>query len=175
MPLPHSDRMPGTTGGVVVRIVGSVFRGRGRPGDFAWMIEQPDWADALFVFNDNEEQFRAYQRDPADPRACTRGGGNASIRPYRCAKPVRAAGVPTGVGGAGYRALTEAVRDVIDDAVSVVRAVAESEGYQRIVYSAADGSGGLGTGIFEVGDDVKAYIVEQLRRLENESSAADGH
>jgi hypothetical protein len=64
------------------------------------MIEQPDWADALFVFNDNEEQFRAYRRDPADPRGCTRGGGNAAIRPYRCTEPPRAAGIPTGVGGA---------------------------------------------------------------------------
>ena len=57
---------------------------------------------------------------------------------------------------------------------SVVQAVAESEGYRRIVYSAADGSGQLGTGIFDVGDDVRAYIVERLRGLENESFAADG-
>ena len=152
-----------------MQVVGSVFQGRGRPGDFAWMIEQPDWSDALFVFNDNEEQFRAYQRDPADPRGCTRGGGNAAIRPYRCADPPRAAGVPTGAGGAGYGSLTDAVRDVIDDAVAVVRSVAESAGYERIVYSAADDSGRLGTGIFEVGEDVKAYIVERLRGLRNRS------
>lgn len=157
------------TPGVVVQVIGSVFRGRDKPGDFAWMIEQPEFTDALFVFNDNEEQFRAYRRDPADPRGCTRGGGNAAIRPYRCAEPPRAAGIPTGVGGAGYEALTDAVREVIDDAVSVVRGLAETLGYERVVYSAADDSGRLGTGIFEVGDDVKAYIVERLRGLENSS------
>jgi hypothetical protein len=154
---------------VTVQVIGSVFKSRGTAGDFAWMIERPDWADALFVFNDNEEQFRAYQRDPADPQGCAPGGGNAAIRPYRCAEPPRAAGIPTGGGGAGYGALTDSVRDVIDDAMSVVRRVAESQGYRRVVYSAADESGRLGTGIFEVGDDVKAYIVERLRGLENTS------
>ena len=38
-------------------------------------------------------------------------------------------------------------------------------GYRRVFYSAADGSGTLGTGIFAVGDDVKRYIVTRLRAL----------
>ena len=129
------------------------------------MIERPEYADALFVFNDNEEQFAAYVRDPTDPRGCVRGGGNAAIRPYRCTEPVRAAGIPTGVRGAGYPGLTQETRRVIDEAVAVVRGLVESGRYRRVIYSAADESGALGTGIFTVGDDVKAYIVEQLRGL----------
>ena len=152
----------------MVEVIGSVFAGRGKPGDFEWMIRQPDYADALFVFNDNEEQFLAHLRDPTDPRGCVRGGGNAAIRPYRCTDPVRAAGVPTGVGGAGYRALTDENRRVIDDAVAVVGDLVRSGGHRRVIYSAADGSGRLGTGIFDVGDDVKAYILQRLRSLAGE-------
>ena len=57
------------------------------------------------------------------------------------------------------------MRAVIDDAVAVIRELLATGRYDRVVYSAADDSGGLGTGIFDVGDDVKAYIVAQLRGL----------
>ena len=148
-----------------MELVGSVFTGRGRAGDFGWMIEQPEYADALFVFNDNEEQFRAYQRDRTGGAGCSRGGGNAVIRPYRCADPPRAAGVPTGAHGGGYRELTDAVRAVIDDAFAVIGELLASGRYARVFYS-ADADGGLGTGIFTVAGDVKAYIVDKLRALE---------
>jgi hypothetical protein len=35
----------------------------------------------------------------------------------------------------------------------------------RVIYSAANETGDLGTGIFEVGLDVRAYIVDGLRRV----------
>ena len=38
----------------MVATVRSQFVARGADGDFAWMIEQPEYADALFLFNDNE-------------------------------------------------------------------------------------------------------------------------
>ena len=148
-----------------MEVIGSQFAGRARRGDFAWMIEQDDYADALFVFNDNEEQFRAYQRDRTGGAGCSRGGGNAVIRPYRCADPPRAAGVPTGAHGGGYRELTEAVRGVIDDAFAVIDELLASGRYARVFYS-AEADGGLGTGIFAVADDVKAYIIDKLRALE---------
>ena len=89
-----------------MELVPSRFDGRGRPGDFAWMITRPEYADALFVFNDNEEQFRAFQRDPTGGAGLSPGGGNATVRPYRGADPPRAAGIPTGQGGQGYARLT---------------------------------------------------------------------
>jgi hypothetical protein len=151
--------------GVVMEVIASIYEGRGKPGDFEWMIQRPEYSDALFVFNDDEEHFLAYLRNRADPQGCARGGGNAAIRPYRCATPVRAAGVPTGVSGAGYTGLTDATRQTIDEAISVVRGLVASGAYLRVIYSAADESGRLGTGIFDVEDDVKAYIVDQLRGL----------
>lgn len=136
----------------------------GHEGDFTWMIEQPDYADALFVFNDNEEQFRAHQQNPHDPQGCARGEGNAAIRPHQCVEPVRAAGIPTGVNRAGYPQLTDAVRQVIDEAVARVRGLLASGAYTQLFYS-ADATGQLGSGTFVIGDDVKTYIVEQLRAL----------
>ena len=149
-----------------MQVIGSVFSGGGREGDFGWMVERPEYADALFVFNDNEEQFLAYRADPESDSGCARGGGNAAIRPYRCTRPPRAAGVPTGtLAGGGYAALTDHVRSVIDKAVAEIRMVAETYRYERIFYSAADESGALGTGIFTVDAAVRDYIVEQLRGL----------
>jgi hypothetical protein len=150
---------------MTVEVVASIFEGPGRPGDFGWMIDRPEWADALFVFNDNAEQFLAFRRDPGGARGCSPGGGNAVVRPYRCIDPPRAAGVPTGAHGQGYAALTAEARAVIDDAIGVIAELLGTGRYRRLVYSAADASGGLGTGIFRVGDEVRAYIVESLRHV----------
>lgn len=149
----------------VIQLTGSQFVAPGADGDFSWMIEQPEYADALFVFNDNEEQFRAYVDEPADDFGYARGGGNAAIRPYRGLTPARAAGIPTGADGAGYSELNEHVRHVIDESLAVISAQLVAGRYRRLIYSAADESGALGTGIFEVGEDVKQYIVAGLRRL----------
>ena len=43
--------------------------------------------------------------------------------------------------------------------------------YDRVIYSAAP-TGGLGTGIFDVGDDVKAYIVDGLSRVVEDASGS---
>jgi len=147
-----------------VLVVGSVFAGKGRDGDFAWMIEQPENAGALFVFNDNEGQFRAHQRHAPGARQCRAGGGNAVIRPYQCQDPPRAAGIPTG-DSQGYPRLTDGARAAIDDALAAIASLLATGRYQRVVYSAVDDSGDLGTGIFVVGDDVKRYVVDGLRAL----------
>ena len=146
----------------MTRIIGSVFDGPGQPGDFAWMIQQPEYDDAFFVFNDNEAEFSRHQQHGSNAGVCRSGGGNAVIRPYQCQAPQRSAGVPTGDSSGGYPALTDHVRGVIDLAVGAV-AVASS-GSDRLFYS-ADRSGGLGTGIFSVDDSVKRYIVDQLLSL----------
>jgi hypothetical protein len=148
-----------------MEVIGVVFQGRGREGDFSWMIEQPQYDDALFVFNDNEHQFRAFRRDPGAGAGCSAGGGNAAIRPYRCQDPPRAAGIPTGDLG-GYPRLDEHARAVIDEALAVIAELLATGRYRRVVFSAAPQDPDLlGTGIFEVGDDVRRHIVARLRAL----------
>jgi hypothetical protein len=144
------------SGAARVTLRPSVFAGGGKEGDFAWMIEQPAYDRALFVFNDNEGQFLAYMQ------GISAGGGNAVIRPYQGWGP-KAAGVPT---GPGYDALTRHNRAVIDQALARIRALIKSGRYTTLVYSAdkADPSL-LGHGIFTVGDDVRRYIVSELQAI----------
>lgn len=152
-----------------MQLIGSRFDRPGEFGDFAWMIEQTEYSDALFIFNDNEEQFLAYRSDPRPPWACTEGGGNAVIRPYQCEDPPRAAGIPTGTSGRGYQKLDDHVRSMIDRAISDIGELLETGRYKRVFYS-SDGRGGLGTGIFEVGEDVKAYVIERLEAIGDQVS-----
>jgi hypothetical protein len=148
-----------------MKVVGSIFSGGGKDGDFAWMITQDHYQDALFVFNDNEAQYKAHREQPAKPAGsgCIPGGGNAVIRPYQYQTPPRAAGIPT---GPNYDSLMPHVKEIIDEAIATIKSIALKEHYNRIIYSAANANGDLGTSIFHVGDDVKQYIVNRLKSLE---------
>ncbi len=149
-----------------MKVIGSIFVGGGRDGDFNLMITQGQYQDALFIFNDNEQQYQEHRDKPGDPTGtgCVSGGGNAVIRPYQCQSPPRAAGIPT---GPNYNTLTPAVKQIIDEAIATIKSIAVKEGYNRIIYSAKSINGDLGTAIFHVGDDVKNYIVDRLKSLES--------
>jgi hypothetical protein len=148
-----------------MQVIGSKFAGSGKRGDFGWMIEQPEYDDSLFIFNDNEEQFLAFRRNSNGGPGCDEGGGNAVIRPYQCKDPQRATGIPTGASGRGYQELTAHVKQVIDDAIAAIRRLVGTGRYQRVFYSATNAAGDLGTGIFDVGNDVKSYIVAEIIKL----------
>ena len=149
----------------MIHIVPSVYKGFGQDGDFDAMIHKHEYVDALFVFNDNEEQWKAHLSGIHS--ACFKGGGNAIIRPYQDKTPPRAVGIPTGhamVKGSGYESLTPEVKAVLDRALGVVRDLVDTGRYDKLVYS-SDGHDSLGTGIFKVGQDVKDYIVVRLHGL----------
>lgn len=148
----------------------TVFSRRGTIGDFGWMIDQPRWRNALFVFNDNESQSQAFLAqvatghiEPSSP-GCQAGGGNAVIRPYQCRPRRRAAGVPT---GPGYARLTAHARKHIDDAIAYVgELLASDQEIIEVIYSASENDPSvLGHGIFEVGEDVLRYIPAELARV----------
>jgi hypothetical protein len=145
-----------------IQLIPSLYRGRNKLGDFSWMITQPEYNNALFIFNDNEDAFLKH--------SCERGAGNAIIRPYQCQKHPKATGIPTGiyipgVTNAGYTSLSPRVKQVIDQSINRIRILLDTYRYTHIIYSAAGRHGGLGTGIFKVGNDVKTYIIKQLRGL----------
>jgi len=148
-----------------MQVIGTQYRSGGEYGDFSWMLEQSKYDDALFVFNDNEPQFLAFLQDQTPGSyGCQAGGGNAGIRAYRCVKPPRAQGIPTGTTQ-GYPKLTPEVKGVIDESLDLIRRTLAAGSYDRVFYSAANDDGDLGTGIFQVGDEVKSYIVAELRKL----------
>ena len=129
-----------------MRIRKSVFQGSGVDGDFGWMIQQPEFARSLFVFNDNESQFNAFHE--GKPSGLSAGGGNAIIRPYQGTKPQRAAGVPTGDHG-GYSELSPQIKQIIDRAIEYIKELLKSGDYDEVVISYDRIFDTIGTGIFK--------------------------
>ena len=147
-----------------MQIIKSQFLGPGQDGDFSWMIDRPEYARSLFIFNDNEMQFIAFHTGHA--AGFTAGGGNAAIRPYQGHSPVRAAGIPTGEKS-GYQHLDLNVRALVDDAMAHIQRLLKSGNYDEVIFSYDAANDSLGTGIFVVGDEVKSYIYQSLCSLGN--------
>ena len=144
-------------------VVTSIYSELGRDGDFAWMSRQAEHEKTLFIFNDNEEQFRAFVR--GERFGIKAGGGNAAIRPLRGLKPPRAAGVPTGSQGNGYVRLDDSTKKVINESLAVIQELLNSGDYERMIFSKDKFSPTLGTGLFLVAEDVKKYIHDSLMGL----------
>ena len=149
---------------IQIPIFGVEFNGEtmtGEFGDFAWMINQKDYKNSLFIFNDNEE-------DHSTPN---KGGGNATIRPYnkygyqaRGLPQPRSAGISTGTLGKGYISLSDDVKSYIDGCVREIKDLLRRHQYDSIYFS-IDGNEELGTGIFKVDKKVKEYIKTQILSL----------
>ena len=149
---------------MAIKVVRSIFRGAGVSGDYLWMSNQPEFARALFVFNDNEEQFDAFVVGEAS--GFSAGGGNAAIRPLRKQVPPRAAGIPTGtLRAGGYVALDASTKAKIDEAMAVIEALLKTGDYDQIVIPESKDGNTLGTGIFEVAPEVRDYIFKRLDTL----------
>ena len=145
-----------------IKKVRSTFTSTGTQGDFGWMIEQDQYARSLFIFNDNEAQFKEFHAN--DPSGLLAGGGNAIIRPYQKGVPPRAAGIPTG-DGVGYKQLDAHVKDVIDKALEHIEKLLASGDYDEIIYSYDSVENTLGSGIFEIDIEVRNYIFQALEKI----------
>ncbi len=159
----------------MIAVTPSVYRPGDRSTDFAWMIEHAPWdRSALFVFNDNLRQSAAFLDAAeagrvADGAACAAGGGNATVRPYQCGSPPRAAGVPT---GPGFERLDGVAREAIDRALGHVERLLATGRYAEVIYSADPAQPALlGHSIFRVPDDVRAYVPVRLHALVDRANA----
>jgi hypothetical protein len=146
-----------------MKVTKSQYTGPGSAGDFSWMIDRSEYSRSLFVFNDNEMQFIAFHT--GHEAGFTAGGGNAAIRPYQGHSPIRAAGIPTGEKG-GYQHLDLNVRALVDDAMAHIQRLLATGNYDQVIFSYDEANNTLGTGIFEVADEVKSYIFESIMALE---------
>ena len=146
-----------------MRVTKSQYTGSGCVGDFSWMIDRPEYARSLFIFNDNEMQFIAFHT--GHEAGFTAGGGNAAIRPYQGHSPVRAAGIPTGERS-GYQYLDLNVRALVDDAMAHIHRLLAGGNYDEVIFSYDATNDTLGTGIFQVANEVKSYIFECIMMLE---------
>jgi len=146
-----------------MQVIKSQYVSSGQNGDFSWMIDRPEYARSLFIFNDNEKQFNEFH--DGQEGGLTAGGGNAKIRPYQGHSPIRAAGIPTGNRG-GYQKLDKNVRALVDDAIAHIRRLLSTGNYDQVIFSYDAEAKTLGTGIFTVADEVKNYIYESICSLE---------
>jgi hypothetical protein len=145
-----------------MQLIKSQFVGPCQEGDFSWMIERPEYARSLFIFNDNEMQFIAFHT--GHEAGFTAGGGNAAIRPYQGHSPIRAAGIPTGEKS-GYQNLDLNVRALVDDAMAHIQRLLATGNYDQVIFSYDAVNDTLGTGIFDVADEVKSYVFESIMAL----------
>jgi hypothetical protein len=145
-----------------VRVLRSEFTRAGVVGDFSWMIDRPEYARSLFIFNDNEAQFIAFYT--GHPLGLQAGGGNAAIRPYQGHSPSRAAGIPTG-NSSGFQELDLNVKALIDDAMAQIRRLLATGNYDEVIFSYDAKNQMIGTGIFDVGAEVKQYIFDSIMAL----------
>jgi hypothetical protein len=146
-----------------MKVTKSQFTGSNCVGDFSWMIDRPEYARSLFIFNDNEMQFIAFHT--GHEAGFTAGGGNAAIRPYQGHSPIRAAGIPTGEKS-GYQHLDLNVRALVDDAMAHIQRLLASGNYDEVIFSYDAANDTLGTGIFLVADEVKSYIFQSIMELD---------
>ena len=143
-----------------IEIIPNIFKGIKQEGDFNWMIQQNEYSNILFIFNDNEEYHNTN---------CN-GIGNAIIRKYnkynlKLTRP-RSAGIPTGtLKDRGYQELNSHVITMINYAINEIKEIIKKYNYKKIYYS-ADKDGILGTGIFTVNKDVLHYITTKIKELE---------
>lgn len=136
--------------------IGTVYSKKGQEGDFDWQIRSGKYEDALFLFNDDEKRHHWKKA----------GTGNAIIRKYNqhaIAKP-RSHGIVTG-NAFGYTSLTNEAKTQIDRCFTEAKKIIQEQGYTKVYYSAATPNGLLGTSIFQIGDDVRQYITQQIKQL----------
>lgn len=128
------------------------------------MLNQPQHSKTLFVFNDNEEQFDAFVK--GEPSGFSASLGNAVIRPARELQPPRSAGIPTGsLADGGYRSLDSTSKAKIDEAMVIVQNLANSGFYDTLVFSKSSDGNWIGTGVFQVAEDVLVYIYDRLTTI----------
>ena len=142
-------------------IIGIKYNEPNKYGDFNWMINQSEYENVLFIFNDNEEYHYS----------CRQGRENAIIRKYnrhnKTLKKPHSAGIPTGtLKYKGYRLLDNRTKQIINSAVNEIIELINKYKYNRIYYS-IDDTGKLGTNIFTVNKDVIYYIDDKIKNLKN--------
>lgn len=150
-------------------VVGKVFAGKNKDGDFRWMVKQKQYDRALFVIAEN---YLDSIRDDYDE-----GAGTAVLRPL-CPQRVkpgvvpRAVGVPTGwsVAAMGFpnmdTVFNKTAIDLSLDRIAVI--LDEYPQFNQLVYSCdAKEPQMLGVKIFESTLDpkVRAYISAEINKM----------
>ena len=151
-----------------VAVVGKLYTGKGKDGDFKWMIKQKEYNDTLFLIAEN------FLDSLLDDSVAV--GGTAVLR-MRCPQRVaegttpRAVGVPTGwsLTSSGFRDMDNYVKTVIDLSLDRIAIVLDRHPeFKRLMYSCDEKVPKLlGVKIFKdtLNPKVQEYISEQIHGI----------
>lgn len=147
-----------------------LYKGKNTPGDYKWMVKQPQYAKTIFIVMENFIDMLGDDQGA--------GGGTACLRPYTFRgtgedeSKVRAVGIPSGwsTETQGFRQLDLYYSKMaIDLAVErLVLIIQNNPTIDTIVYSRdPDNSRLVGTNIFKdsIGKDVVDYISTLLHSV----------
>jgi len=146
-----------------ISIIGTIFTNVKSYGDYFHMIQSGQYNDSLFIYNDNEE---SYYND-----SYRKGAGNACIRVFNKFNPEfnknpMSIGIPTGtLRDGGYDDLNENNKNIIDHCINQIINLITKHNKKRLFYSAKNMTGILGSGIFEIDDNVLKYITHKIYAL----------
>ena len=151
-----------------VAVVGKLYTGKDKDGDFKWMVKQKQYGDTLFLIAEN---FLDSLLDDAEP-----GGGTAVLRmkcPQRVAQgeTPRAVGVPTGwsLASSGFGQLTCDIKQVIDLSLDrIALTLDQYPEFKRLMYSCDEKAPNLlGVKIFKdtLNPKVQEYISTQVQEI----------
>lgn len=144
-------------------VIGLVYVGKNVRGDFTFMIDQDQYKNCLFVFNENF--MDSLDDEPFE------GAGTAKIRPYKFLKPPRAAGIPTGwsVASRGFDVLNRLTLLAINASVDRLKMILkQNPNIDTIFFSAnEDDRTKIGFKIFTLPPKVVDYISKKLMDLKS--------
>tara|TARA_X000000950_G_scaffold289424_1_gene413256 strand:- start:14471 stop:15391 length:921 start_codon:yes stop_codon:yes gene_type:complete len=142
-----------------MEVIGTVYKGPNQFGDFLWQINNKDYDDALFIFNEDEIRMKSTKASK----------GNSIIRPYNmyATNYPRSVGMLTGKKNKGYTKLDDYVKSKINMCMNHIKQIITTCGYTQVYYSAQEPNGLLATNIFVVDDEVIKYITEQIHSLQS--------
>ena len=140
-----------------VTVLGVLFKGRKKDGDFKFMASRPEHANSVFVIGENYMDMLFSTDD---------GGGTAALRSQTWPNTERpcAVGIPTGWSQetGGFRSLIPVVKTLIDYGVDrIIAHLIKFPHVNKIIYSADSTNGSkIGVGIFKhtLSDEVRDYM-----------------
>lgn len=129
--------------------------------NFEVMMNDDKFKNTLFIFNDNEKEHFTNKK----------GRGNACMRQYNSYSDLlmpRSAGIPTGEYRKGYTKLDKRTKDVINNAIELIKCLLQSGHYDSIIYSVnSKDNPQIDTALFNVNQNVLEYITNEILNLGN--------
>lgn len=134
--------------------------------DFLNIINQPEFDNALFLFDEDQEDFIKYakflQSKNMNRLICK--SFSSDLRDYRCLDLPKAAGIPVGVNGVGYTNIFQAI-PYIQAAIDYIRELLNTEKYSSIVYLSKDDGRTFSTYPMRQSHDIIEFITGSIEEL----------